>query len=420
MESVSVLGATGSVGRAALEVISQGNFQVVALCAQTDLAGLVALCHRHRPRFAALGDADLLEPLQRALQGSGTSAGAGESAVLEAASLESETTVAAVSGIDGLAPTLAAARRKTKLVLANKECVVAGGAWFLEECARHHSPIVPADSEHNAIFQILERDKPNNKTREGLESIVLTASGGPFLELSEEETSRVTPEQACAHPNFRMGAKISVDSATMMNKALEVIEAARLFEMEENKIDIVIHPQQIVHGMVVYGDGSIFALAGACDMRLPLRHALHWPLSAPKELQATTHRFDWRAATSLTFRPLDRARFPAPDLARESLASLAAPIVLNAANEVIVDAFLKERIAFHQIVPSVRAVMDVFDASRLDQPDSLERVLTIDAYGRRLALERLERQAVSLAKTPLFPTPIPPLSLSQAASKLQT
>ncbi len=415
--SVSVLGATGSVGRAALEVISQGNFQVVALCAQTDLEGLVALCHRHRPRFAALGDADLLEPLQRALQGSGTAVAAGESAVLEAASMESETTVAAISGIDGLAPTLAAARRKTKLVLANKECVVAGGAWFLEECARHHSPIVPADSEHNAIFQILERDTP----KEGLESIVLTASGGPFLDLSEQKTSRVTPEQACAHPNFRMGAKISIDSATMMNKALEVIEAARLFELEESMIDIVVHPQQIVHGMVVYGDGSIFALAGACDMRLPLRHALHWPQRAPKEdlMQATTRAFDWREVANLTFRPLDSARFPAPALARESLTSLAAPIVLNAANEVVVEAFLKERIAFHKIVPLVRRVMDTFDASRLEPPDSLERVLTIDAYGRRLALERLERLAVSksLASPPLSatPDPTPPLSLSQIA-----
>ena len=403
--SVSVLGATGSVGRAALDVIEQGNFQVVALCAQKDLEGLVALCRRHRPRFAALGEAHLLEPLRRALHGSATAVGAGESAVLEAASMESEAVVAAISGIDGLAPTLQAARRKTRLVLANKECVVAGGAWFLEECTRHHSPVVPADSEHNAIFQILEREDKG-----ALESIVLTASGGPFLDHSPEELARVSLREACAHPNFRMGAKISVDSATMMNKALEVIEAARLFALEESAIEILVHPQQIVHGMVVYGDGSVFALAGACDMRLPLWHALHWPhrTQAPR---AATQRLDWREALNLTFRPLDCNRFPAPDLARESLANAASPIVLNAANEVAVDAFLKERIAFSDIVPLVQAVMQSHDTSRFDPPESLERVLTIDAYGRRLACERLARKAVStsLASPPL----------SHAASLLQ-
>ena len=397
--SVSVLGATGSVGRAALEVILQGNFRTVALCARKDLDGLVALCRRHRPRFAALSEARLLEPLRRALQGSGIAAGAGESAVLEAASMASEATVAAISGIDGLAPTLQAACRTTKLVLANKECVVAGGKWFLDTCAQHHSPVVPADSEHNAVFQILEREKVE---KDMVEKIVLTASGGPFLDLSEEELSRVTLRQACAHPNFRMGAKISVDSASMMNKALEVIEAARLFEMEERAIDIVVHPQQIVHGMVVYGDGSVFALAGACDMRLPLWHALHWPHRAPST-RATTQQLDWRAVTNLTFRPLDCDRFPAPDLARESLSSVQAPIVLNAANEVVVDAFLKERIAFRDIVPLVRATMERYDASVLECPDSLERVLTIDAYGRRLANERLVRRTVSasLSSPPL-------------------
>ena len=400
--SVSVLGATGSVGRAALQVILQGNFRVVALCAQKNLDALVDLCRRHRPRFAALSDARLLEPLQRALQGSGTAAGAGENAVLEAASMESEATVAAISGIDGLAPTLRAARRKTKLVLANKECVVAGGAWFLDVCARHHSPVVPADSEHNAIFQILEREKGSGADKETLERIVLTASGGPFLDLQKEELSRVTRRQACAHPNFRMGAKISVDSATMMNKALEVIEAARLFDLEESAIDIVVHPQQIVHGMVVYGDGSVFALAGKCDMRLPLWHALHWPRRIAATRDAKT-RLDWRDVANLAFRPLDRERFPAPDLARESLTSPSAPVVLNAANEVVVDAFLKERIAFRDIVPLVCAVMQDHDASKLDRPDSLERVLTIDAYGRRLADEHLARRAASksLASPPL-------------------
>ncbi len=397
--SVSVLGATGSVGRAALQVIEQGNFEVIALCAQKDLEGLVALCRRHRPRFAALGEARLLQPLRRALQGSGTVAGAGENAVLEAADMESATTVAAISGIDGLVPTLHAARRTTTLVLANKECVVAGGAWFLEECARHRSPVVPADSEHNAIFQILEREKG---ARSMVERIVLTASGGPFLDLSEEQLSRVTLRQACAHPNFRMGAKISVDSATMMNKALEVVEAARLFALDEGAIDIVVHPQQIVHGMVVYGDGSVFALAGACDMRLPLWHALHWPhrTSARRE---GAQGLDWRSVSTLAFRPLDRQRFPAPDLARASLTNPIAPVVLNAANEAIVEAFLHERIAFHQIVPLVQEVMQKHDTAKLDAPDSLKRVLTIDAYGRRLARECLERQAVSasLASRPL-------------------
>ncbi len=423
--SVSVLGATGSVGRAALQVIAQSNFQAVALCAHKDLEGLVALCKRHRPRFAALREARLFEPLRRALQGSGIACGAGESAVLEAASMESEATVAAISGIDGLAPTLEAARRKTKVVLANKECVVAGGAWFLDFCARQHSPVVPADSEHNAIFQILEREKRFDDSSEtrilgaqdgALESIVLTASGGPFLDRSHEELARVTRREACAHPNFRMGEKISIDSATMMNKALEVIEAARLFVLEESAIDIVVQPQQIVHGMVVYGEGSVFALAGACDMRLPLWHALHWPhrRTAPKNTPPNaTQRLDWRTVSNLVFRPLDCERFPAPNLARESLTHAAAPIVLNAANEVIVDAFVQERIAFHEIVPFVQAVMQMFDASTLDHPDSLERILTIDGYGRRLAYERLARRAVSRSLAS------PLLSQSPAASLLQ-
>ncbi len=399
--TVNVLGATGTVGRASLEVCRQAGVKLGAICASRDIEGLIELCERYRPQFAALKDEKMHETLVTRLQGSGVQAGASEQAVLQAAAMPSDATIAAIAGIDGLLPTMRAAENSAKLVLANKECVVAGGACFMQHCADNRSTIVPADSEHNAIFQILDQQK-----REALDKIILTASGGPFLDRPTVELATVTPQQACEHPNFRMGAKIAVDSATMMNKALEVIEAAWLFSLDEKLIDVAIHPQQVIHGMVAFLDGSIFAHLGACDMRAPLWHALHWPhrVAAPEK---SPQRFDWREVAKLSFREVDYERFPAMRLARESLKTPVAPIVLNAANEVIVKAFLARQITFDRIVPILQEVMQAHEREKLDIPQrqegcsdnkkasNLELILTIDGYGRRLAHKYILKKAAS-------------------------
>ena len=396
--SVSVLGATGTVGRASLEVCEQAGFRVVALCAANDIDGLVELCARHRPDFAALANPQHHDALRQRLHASGVRSGAGEQAVLDAARLPNDATVAAISGVSGLLPTMAAAECKTKLVLANKECIVAGGAWFLQHCVGYQSPIVPADSEHNAIFQILE----GQKKREALDKIILTASGGPFLNQPVDTLSTITTHEACAHPNFHMGAKIAVDSATMMNKALEVIEASWLFDIDEKHIDIAVHPQQVVHGMVAYRDGSTFAHLGACDMRAPLWHALHWPQRVISNANAP-QQFDWRKIDNLSFSEIDSIRFPAPALARASLINGVAPIILNAANEVLVKSFLSQNITFDKIVPLLQHIMQKYEQETLDPPNSLERILTIDAYGRRLANECLMKNSVSKHVVTILP-----------------
>ena len=419
--AVNVLGATGTVGRASLEVCQQAGWQILAICANKDIDGLLELCKRYKPQFAALNDENLHETLVRKLQGSGIHAAAGSQAILQAAATPSDATIAAISGIDGLLPTITAAKASKKLVLANKECIVAGGAYFMQHCAENNCPIIPADSEHNAVFQILEQQKRESldKTildKTILDKIILTASGGPFLDTRLDELVNVTPEQACAHPNFRMGAKIAVDSATMMNKALEVIEAAWLFDLDEQRIDVAIHPQQAIHGMVALRDGSLFAHLGACDMRAPLWHALHWPqrVAIPEK---APQRFDWREIAQLSFREVDEDRFPALRLARESLKSSLAPIILNAANEVVVKAFLQREITFDRIVPILQEVMQAHSKEKLDAiqtqkgnsnladnlgsnlDNSLERILTIDAYGRRLAQKYLLKKARSVQVT---------------------
>ena len=400
--AVNVLGATGTVGRASLEVCQQAGYKIVAICANRDIDGLLELCKRYKPQFAALKHEEMHETLVSRLQGSGTKAAAGEQAILQAAAMPSDATIAAIAGIDGLLPTMTAAKSSKKLVLANKECIVAGGACFMQHCAENNSAIVPADSEHNAIFQILDQQK-----REALDKVILTASGGPFLDRSIDELAEVTPQQACAHPNFRMGAKIAVDSATMMNKALEVIEAAWLFGLDEQRIDVAIHPQQVIHGMVAFLDGSTFAHLGACDMRAPLWHALHWPHRRALA-ETAPQKFDWREIAQLSFREVDDNRFPALRLARESLKSSVAPIILNAANEVAVKAFLDYKITFDKIVPILQEVLQAHGSEKFDLPQAqktcttsiknsnLERILTIDAYGRRLAQKYIMSKNLSV------------------------
>ena len=371
---ISILGATGSVGRstmALLEAAPEGAFAVEALVAGRDAAGLAGAARRLRARVAVLADPAGLPALRDALAGSGIEAAAGEAAVLEAASRPADWTMAAIVGAAGLGPSLAALRRGGTLALANKESLVCAGEIVLREARAAGATLLPVDSEHNAIFQALDARDPAM-----VERIIITASGGPFRLASEAEMRAATPEQAVRHPVWSMGAKISVDSATMFNKGLELIEAARLFPVPEERLEVLVHPQSAVHGMVQYADGSLLAQLGTPDMRTPIAHALAWP----RRMQADVPRLNLAALGRLEFFAPDPLRFPALRLAREALrAGQGATTILNAANEVAVERFLARRLGFLDIARLVEAVMD-----RLGNPPvpSLDAVLALDAEAR--------------------------------------
>ena len=377
---VSILGSTGSVGSSTIELIERQPeaYRVEALTAHRNAELLAAQARRVTAALAVIGDEGGYADLKRALAGSGIEAAAGAAAVVEAAGRRADWVMAAIVGAAGLEPTLEAVRQGTVVALANKECLVCAGNLLLEEVTRSGSVLLPVDSEHNAIFQVFEQ-------RQNVEKIILTASGGPFRTAGREEMRTATPEAAVAHPNWRMGAKISVDSATMMNKGLELIEAHYLFEMPENRIDILIHPQSIVHSLVCYVDGSVLAQLGAPDMRTPIAHTLGWP----KRIGAPSARLDLGRIATLTFEPPDAERFPALSLAREALREGGnAPIVLNASNEEAVDSFLAERIGFLDIVRVVEETLRRFEkpAAR-----SVAEVTEIDRAARRTAGEIISR-----------------------------
>jgi 1-deoxy-D-xylulose-5-phosphate reductoisomerase len=314
--------------------------------------------------------------LKEALAGSGIEAACGVAALVEAAERPADWVMAAIVGAAGLAPTLAAVRRGAVVGLANKEVLVCAGGLFMREVARCGATLLPVDSEHNAIWQCFDRSRTD-----AIERIILTASGGPFRERRLEEMREVTPQQAVAHPNWSMGAKISVDSATMMNKGLEVIEACHLFRLPPEQIEIVVHPQSIVHGAVVYRDGSVLAQLGSPDMRTPIAYALAWP----ERIAAPTKRLDLAAVARLTFEPPDEIRFPALRVAREALvAGGGAPTVLNAANETAVYAFLEGRLGFLDIVGTVERTLAAIPEGPLE---SLEDVYNFDETARRIAGE---------------------------------
>lgn len=383
---LTILGATGSIGRSALSVVAMhpGRFELVALVAGSDVAGLAALARSLRPRLAVLADPSRLAELRAALAGSGIATAAGEAAVREAAAMPVDRVVAGIVGSAGLLPTLEAVRQGAVVALANKECLVCAGRPFLEAAERHGARILPVDSEHSAIFQCLAGSR-----REDLERIVLTASGGPFRSWERERMASVTPEQALAHPNWRMGAKITVDSATLMNKGLEVIEAHHLFGLPEERIGVVVHPQSILHGLAVFRDGSMLAQLGLPDMRAPLAYALAWP---EERLPSGVAPLDLTTVGRLEFEPPDPARFPTLDYAREALRrGGAAPAVLNAANEVAVHAFLERRIGFLDIARLIERVLaqPVADAPLAGIEDALEA----DREARRLARVELARLA---------------------------
>ena len=389
MQRITILGATGSIGESTLDVVARhpDRFEVFALTARRSHERLLQQCLAHRPAYAVLSDPASAALLRAALAtcGSRTEVLDGpEAAARVAAASETDLVMAAIVGAAGLEPALAAARAGKTILLANKEAIVMAGPVFLAAVREGGARILPIDSEHNAVFQCL----PADGGREGVRRIVLTASGGPFRSMELARMAEVTPEQAVAHPKWSMGRKISVDSATMMNKGLELIEAHFLFDMPPERLDVVIHPQSLVHSMVEYVDGSILAQLGNPDMRTPIAHALAWP----KRIDSGVSLLDLAAHGRLDFERPDPIRFPCLRLAREALAvGAAAPCVLNAANEVAVDAFLERRIRFTDIALINEAVLDALGAS--PAPLDTAEVLALDARARAHAGVRLAEHA---------------------------
>ncbi|MEC9368785.1 MAG: 1-deoxy-D-xylulose-5-phosphate reductoisomerase [Pseudomonadota bacterium] len=385
---ISVLGATGSVGTSTLDLIGRdpGAYRVVALTANCKAGELAALALHHGAELAVVQDQNAYAELKAALAGSGIEAAAGAAAMQEAAARPADWIMAAIVGAAGLAPTLCALRQGTCVALANKECLVSAGRIFLDEARRHGATIVPVDSEHSAAFQSIDTVNPG-----GIEKLTLTASGGPFRTWSTERMASATPQDALSHPNWTMGRKITIDSATLMNKGLELIEALHLFPVRPEQLGVVIHPQSIVHCLVEYSDGSVLAQMSSPDMRTPIAYAL----SFPNRMYAPTKRLDFSRVGSLTFEAPDEVRFPALRVAREAmLAGGGATAALNAANEIAVDAFLAGNIGFLSISALVEATLhEAARRSLVPEPVSLNDVLSIDSECRDLAVSLLSRFA---------------------------
>ncbi len=377
--SVTILGSTGSVGVNTIDLIERhnaiapGTYRVVALTANSNVKDLAAQARTLKPAFAAIGDAARYGELKDELAGTGIEIAAGAAALEEAASRASDWVMASIVGAAGLRPTLAAVRRGATVALANKECLVCAGDLFMSEVRRSGSKLLPVDSEHNAVFQVFEAEHP-----ETIEQITLTASGGPFRTWASEQMRAATPAQACKHPNWAMGAKISVDSATLMNKGLELIEAHHLFRVAPERLSVVVHPQSVVHSLVAYVDGSVLAQLGSPDMRTPIAYALGYPA----RIAAPTRRLDLADLGQLTFEKPDTVRFPCLALAQDALRQLGStPTILNAANEVAVEAFLARKIGFSDIPRIVESTMRALGTSG-PAPASVEAALALDADAR--------------------------------------
>lgn len=387
---VSVLGATGSIGLSTLDVIARHpqRYEVFAVSGFSRLTELQALCMRHRPRFAVVPDASAARVLQDALISAGldTRVLSGEAGLCEiAAHPDVDAVMAAIVGAAGLRPTLAAVEAGKRVLLANKEALVMSGALFIQAVRRHGAVLLPIDSEHNAIFQCLPGDYGRGLAQVGVRRILLTASGGPFRETPLEALANVTPEQACAHPNWSMGRKISVDSASMMNKGLELIEACWLFDAAPSQVEVVIHPQSVIHSLVDYVDGSVLAQLGNPDMRTPIAHALAWP----ERVDSGVAPLDLFRVGRLDFQEPDEGRFPCLRLARQAAeAGGSAPAMLNAANEIAVAAFLGRRIRFTEIASIIDQVLNREAALAVE---SLDAVVEADARARAAAQQWLVR-----------------------------
>lgn len=376
VKSVTVLGATGSIGCNTIDLIERSpeRFSVKALTANTNVTLLAEQARRLNAELAVVADESRYGLLKEALAGSGVEVAAGREAVIDAAQISSDFVMAGIVGAAGLAPTLAAVRRGVTIGLANKECLVSAGDLFMREVHDHGARLLPVDSEHNAIYQVFDFDETAN-----VEKIVLTASGGPFRTWSLKEMERATPEQAVAHPNWSMGAKISVDSATMMNKGLELIEAHHLFPVGADQIDILVHPQSVVHSMVSYVDGSVLAQMGTPDMRTPIAYALAWP----GRVSTPSPRLNLADIGKLTFEEPDIERFPAIGIARDALLSGdCRACVMNAVNEVAVEYFLKGHIGFCDIA---RVVTGVLNDMQPGPVKNLDDVYFIDKKARTAA-----------------------------------
>jgi 1-deoxy-D-xylulose-5-phosphate reductoisomerase len=376
VRSVTILGSTGSVGTQTIELLAANRdcYRVRALVAGRNAVLLAEQAIALGAEIAVVTDHAAYVTLRDALAGTGIEVAAGADAVVSAAALQADWTMAAITGAAGLAPTLAAISRGGYVGLANKEALVCAGDLMLRAVQAAGATLLPVDSEHNAIFQSLAEGN-----RGALEKIVLTASGGPFRTATQEEMAQATPEMALRHPIWSMGAKISIDSATMMNKGLELIEAARLFDLDETAIEVLVHPQSVIHGMVYYHDGSVLAQLGSPDMRIPIAHALAWP----RRMATTSRRLDLAAVGRLEFDLPDLERFPALRLAREVLQTGGGcPTILNAANEVAVEAFLHRRIGFLEISRIVERVLSRLGRSNTD---TLDEIIALDASARRVA-----------------------------------
>jgi len=376
VKRVSILGSTGSIGQSTVDLLLSHpeRFSVQALTCRCNVNLLAEQAKKLKARRAVVADESLYGALKDLLSGSGVEAAAGEKAVTEAAAMPCDWTMAAIVGMAGLEPVLQAVGQGRVVAIANKEPLVSAGPFILEAARKSGAKLLPVDSEHNAIFQVFDHDRPD-----GIEKIILTASGGPFLNTPLEKLAAVTPAQAVAHPNWSMGAKISVDSATMMNKALEVIEAHYLFNMLPGNINVLVHPQSTIHSMVCYRDGSVLAQMGAPDMRTPIAHALSWP----DRMETTGRKLDFTKPMKLDFQPVDKNRFPAIPLAYDCLKEgLWACVAMNAANEVLVQAFLDGKTGYLDIVQGVRSATE---AAQPLQFSSVQDVISYDKTVRAAA-----------------------------------
>lgn len=405
VQNISILGSTGSIGQSTLEVVAlhPDRYRVFALTANTSVDTLLEQCKKYQPQIAVLRDETAAEKLSQALKKEGlvTSVESGIKALEKVASHESvDTVMAAIVGAAGLLPTIAAVKAGKKVLLANKEALVMSGQLFMSLVKENNAQLLPIDSEHNAIFQCMSlNDSVDNLSQElapgkifaerGVRRILLTASGGPFLDTSVDQLDTVTPDQACAHPNWDMGRKISVDSATMMNKGLEVIEACWLFGLEPDQIEVVIHPQSVIHSMVDYQDGSVLAQLGNPDMRTPIAYGLSWP----DRIESGVSPLDIFSTKCLDFEKPDVEQFPCLDLAYQAMkAGGAATCILNAANEVAVDAFLNEQIKFTDIA---KVIENVLLEVSFESAETLEKIVQYDQLARQQADEIIARLSSS-------------------------
>lgn len=384
--SVTVLGSTGSIGRSTVDLLLKNpdRFTIEALVAQKDVTTLAAQAKALQAKIAVVEDESCYNALKEALAGTGTKAAAGKIAVIEAAQAPAEWVMSAIVGTAGLRPTYAAIKRGAIIALANKESMISAGPVILNALKKYNATLLPVDSEHNAIFQVFHESH-----RAEVEKLILTASGGPFRTFTPEQMTSITLDQALKHPNWSMGPKVTIDCANLMNKGLEMIEASYIFGFPEDQIDILIHPQSIVHSLVAYRDGSVLAQLGIHDMRVPIAHTLAWPA----RMQTDLPRLDLSALKQLTFETPDVQQFPAISLARHVLRNgKDRPTVLNAANEVAVQSFVQGKISFLDIVPICTEVLNQMNESSLA---SIDEVLLIDQQARQIAQKVIHKKNAS-------------------------